>query len=820
MDWQLLVALGCSLFVLLVVHPNLIFSNTTTTGGDTGAHFIVPYFAGKEFFSHGSLTGWSPIWYDGFPLLGFYFPLPSLITWLVAHVIPYGVSFKLVTLVGSLGLPPSMYFLGRSARLRGAFPALLALGSLGFLMDPTFTIDGGNLLSTFAGEYSFSLSLTIGVCFLAVVMRGLDTRRQIAKAAILFGLCALAHLLPAIFVAAIAATYVFTGRQIRGVVRLVGVGVLGGGLIALWIVPFASTIAYSNSMGWEKVTTYMTSLAPMSLRPWIGMAIVGAVLSIIRRRRFGITFTLVGIVSALAFLLLPQGAVYNARMIPFYVFSIYVMAAAAAAEVGILIPELIIAVKFGWRDTGFDFWRGSGVGSEHPVMAADLSVRGFFVDIAPVERSTEAREHTLDHRDDWDTDLDDPRFRYSPARIRSIKALSSVIATIVFAGIFGVLVLPTTLNPASCTSTVTTSGCVSNWSAWNYSGYEGKPAWPEYERIMSMMRSVGSEYGCGRAMWEYNTNQGSFGTPMALMLLPYWTNGCVDSMEGLFFESSATTPYHFLNQSELSLSPSDAMTGLPYSGMNIPLGVEHLQLLGVRYFMATSPQVIEAANADPSLQLIRTLLPYDSSQSTSSVLNESWDVYLVKGSNLVQPLSYQPVVWKGMANGNPKWLTYAVNFYDTPSLWSVFPAQSGPSSWKTVPAGGSGAASAPEPRITVSHVVNAASSISFDVSKIGVPTLVKISYFPNWHVSGATGPYRVAPNLMVVVPTSRHVVLTYGMTSIGVLSEILSVVVIAGLLAVLVVRVETMSSLLGRIRRLVRVARVVPSGGDADRSTS
>ena len=44
---------------------------------------------------------------------------------------------------------------------------------------------------------------------------------------------------------------------------------------------------------------------------------------------------------------------------------------------------------------------------------------------------------------------------------------------------------------------------------------------------------------------------------------------------------------------------------------------------------------------------------------------------------------------------------------------------------------------------------------------------MKISYFPNWHVSGATGPYRVSPNLMVVVPTSHHVTLTYGNTSWG-----------------------------------------------------
>jgi hypothetical protein len=54
--------------------------------------------------------------------------------------------------------------------------------------------------------------------------------------------------------------------------------------------------------------------------------------------------------------------------------------------------------------------------------------------------------------------------------------------------------------------------------------------------------------------------------------------------------------------------------------------------------------------------------------------------------------------------------------------------------------------------------------VRFHVSRIGVPVLVKVSYFPNWHVAGASGPYRVTPNLMVVVPTSHDVTLTYGMS--------------------------------------------------------
>ena len=56
-------------------------------------------------------------------------------------------------------------------------------------------------------------------------------------------------------------------------------------------------------------------------------------------------------------------------------------------------------------------------------------------------------------------------------------------------------------------------------------------------------------------------------------------------------------------------------------------------------------------------------------------------------------------------------------------------------------------------------------SISFHVDKVGVPVVVKESYFPNWQVHGADGPYRLAPNLMVVIPRQHDVSLTYGLTA-------------------------------------------------------
>jgi hypothetical protein len=264
-------------------------------------------------------------------------------------------------------------------------------------------------------------------------------------------------------------------------------------------------------------------------------------------------------------------------------------------------------------------------------------------------------------------------------------------------------------------------------------------------------------------MWEYASGEDRFGTPEALMLLPYWTNNCVGSMEGLFFESSATTPYHFINQSELSAAPSDAQVGLNYGSVNVALGVQHLQMLGVKYYMAFSPTIIAQASANPSLKLVATTKAWPSP-------GVKWSIYLIKNSPVVQPLATLPVVVSNTA-GRTQWLDASQQWYNTPLLWRQLIASSGPSNWPRVnsmsslPTSFHGQSVAPT---SVSHVVQTSQSISFHVSKIGTPVLVKISFFPRWHATGATGPYRVSPNEMVVIPTSNDVSLVYGQqTGIG-----------------------------------------------------
>jgi hypothetical protein len=348
------------------------------------------------------------------------------------------------------------------------------------------------------------------------------------------------------------------------------------------------------------------------------------------------------------------------------------------------------------------------------------------------------------------------------------------------------IVVPPFIVPASSLPVTYGPNEVTNWSHFNYIGYEGQSSWNEYHSLMQTMQAVGDRYGCGRAMWEYSSSENRFGTPEALMLLPYWTNGCIDSMEGLLFESSTTTPYHFLNQAELSQGPSEPEVGLPYGPLDVTLGVRHLQMLGVRYFMAETPEVEQQAAADPALTLVARTGPWASNYG-GALTKTTWNIYLIKDSPLVTPLANDPVVLSGVKPAPSSWLAPSVAWYDDPTRWNVALAQDGPASWPRTSVTDIKATVKHAGTTRVSDVIQTDSSVHFHVSRVGTPVLVKVSYFPNWHASGAQGPYRVTPNLMVVVPTSHDVTLTYGGSSAGALGLLATVLGLIALLAMFVV---------------------------------
>jgi hypothetical protein len=876
-DWlQILVTVivlgGCFLFTFLALHPSKLFLNTMPAGGDMGAHVWAPWFLKNHLFPHGRISGWAPDWYDGFPALTYYFPGPYLAIALLSYVIPYGIAFKLVSVSGVLGLPFAAYGFGRMTGMRFPGPQLLAVATVPFLFDRYFTIWGGNIASTLAGEFSFSISLCLALLFIGVFSVSMRTGKYRWLAALLLAGTLFSHLLPTFFAIAGAVLVWLLQPGRRRFWRGLAIGVLGFGVTAWWLLPFIVRIGYSNDMGWERSTAFMKGLFPflcnshktdasvncpafnvvrpytMHLEVVVALAAAGVIGGIVLRRRTTLLITGLGLVFAGLFRFMPQGTLWNARMLPFWYLMVYFAAATCLAEsalaIGVLLgrvprrasltpygsgPDLEVApiaqaapeddrqlVGVGggshlaagvdWpADDGWDeVWDPpsgppvSGPSSDDPE-SGPLGSGPPGSDRPGSGRLGSGRSGSGPPGDDvWDEWPDDGGGDQElvpsrwPALIAPIVVLLFVLAFVGqaipdFQGFFNDVLGHYGIGGASERAAVNPN-FVSSWANWNYSGYQEKAAYPEYRDVVLTMAKVGQQNGCGRAMWEYESEEDRFGTPMALMLLPLWTNECIGSEEGLFFESSATVPYHFLDQSELSQNPSRAMRDLPYRSFNIVDGIQHMQLLGVRYYMAISPATQTAARSlttgpNPMLRLVAQTGNYQVSYTQGGSTADQarhWEIYEINDSAPVAGLSYLPAVMKGVSTTGRGWINTVLPWYQDASQWPVELAASGPADWPRV----KGATpNPPHVAVTPAVVTNIKTTddrISFDVDHTGTPVLVKTSYFPNWQATGANGPWRVAPNLMVVVPTSRHVSLHYGFTPVDDAGRVVTVAALAG----------------------------------------
>jgi hypothetical protein len=735
-----------TVIMMNVVHFNpinasadLIFDPTTPTGGDMGAHVWAPAYLRDHLLPNFQLSGWSMDWYGGLPTYRFYMVVPALAIVALDTFLAYGVAFKLVAIAGLVTLPLSCWAFGRLAEFRYPMPELFAFAGMAFALDESFSIYGGNLKSTMAGEFSFSIALSLMILGFGLLARGMRTGKYRSWAAIVLALAAVCHGIVLIYAAAGALVIVLINSDSWKRLRYgLTVGLCTVLLAAWWVGPFLLNHEYMTDMKYggrpeganDSFYAMFFPLTPPLDILITTLAIIGFVACIARRHLNG---TALGITALLTLALvyatresLPIiGLLWNPRLLPFLYFLRYLLMMVGAVEVAGLLANL-------WRNRAprtMLGWSGGSVTAGAVGMAV-LVVLGFMYEVLPGDgKQTEDGKSV---------------YAWGPFR--------------------------KTADGADAQG--------DGWSRYNFMGYEGRTSYPEYHDVVRTMADIGRTNGCGRATWENNEDNGQYGTTMALMLLPHWTDGCIASMEGLFFEASGTTPYHFLTTAAMSKQSSNPVRELRYVDNDAEIGVRHLQDLGVRYAMVRTDEAKREAAAQPGLELIATSGP--------------WEIYQVADSDIVVPLDTQPVVVEERGGDQrERNLELGTSWFQQPDEWAAIPADDGPSEWQRIDVTVDESRAVPEvrpadqepdtrsrqvdivvpqqpidavqlPQVEVTDVHLGEQELSFRVDQIGVPVLVKVSYFPNWQAEGADGPYRVAPNFMVVVPTAQEVRLYYG----------------------------------------------------------
>jgi hypothetical protein len=614
-----------------------------------------PWFLKESLLPDGWLSGWSPDWYAGFPFLHFYFPLTILIQALLSYVIPYEIAFKIGTVLGTFFMPFAFYALFRLLRFRWPAPLAAALGAMAFLFMDSFNIFGGNILSSFAGEYSFSLSVGLCMVFYGLAYReAVDDKGRPLLAAGVLALAVLNHLIPVIMVALSTPLLLWWSVQKRGPAATARrFGIIFGvafSLTAFWSIPFVVRLGYTTNMRWGGYEGLGT-LFPRELWLYHGLALAGGIVAWARHDRRVLLLALPGTIGALLYLWLPDGHIWNGRFVPFWHITVV---AVAAYALGALIPV--------------------------------------------VSRSV------------W-------------------KAKSNILAAL----------LTVCLVVASCGYILwdKRTTYIDYWIEWNFEGYESKDDYPVFERLNGAL----AELPRGRVMWEPGDALGRFGTPIALMALPYFADQ--PTMEGIYFESSVTTPFHFIMASAVAEAPSNPIRDLPYNEFDLERGIDQMELFDVAYFVAFSEEAVDAAAESDRLEEIDVV--------------DDYHIYEVGNQGPVLVPDYEPVVYSG-----PDWFGNVTRWFADGDLDVPF-VKEGPEAWARARDYGDLDRQSIRSPIEIETEVGQR-TIRFTTDAIGQPHWIKTSYFPNWKVDGAEGPFEGAPSLMFVVPTEETVTLTYSRT--------------------------------------------------------
>ena len=558
-----------------ILGDDLIFDDVTPTGGDMGSHVWAPAYLRDHLLPNFQLSGWSMDWYGGLPVYRFYMVVPALAMVLLDTVLPYGVAFKLVAISGLVSLPFTCWAFGRLARFRYPMPELFAFAGLCFALNESTTIYGGNVLATMAGEFSFSIAISLMMLGLGLLARGLDDGkgRLMMWASIVLALACLSHGIVLIYTAVGALVIVAcrsrrrplaaarqpdqpapgrrrwrpgsrlhrAGRRrpssassccsrrpsmlplgadrrrlpARGssrpsscasaagwswlpnqlfVKRLLYGASIGGLtllLAAFWVGPFLFNHDYMTDMkygfkpdgGSESFWSMLFDQEPFLDVLINTLAIIGLIAAIARRHVYGVALGLTGLIAvALVYLTrdsLPViGLLWNPRVLPWVYLMRYLMMMVGAVEVaGVLVN-----------------WLRNRPAREVPGVGHAVA----------------------------------DRRRHRPRRARRLR-----------------LRLPDAARAAARSATSTPGGRSApmhgmpdarsdGWPAYNFRGYESKPLYPEYHDLVQTMDDLGARddgAGCGRALWEIDNRDGvgngKYGTTMALMLLPFWTDGCI-----------------------------------------------------------------------------------------------------------------------------------------------------------------------------------------------------------------------------------------------------------------------------------------------------
>tara|TARA_B100000900_G_scaffold360378_1_gene332435 strand:+ start:1099 stop:3285 length:2187 start_codon:yes stop_codon:yes gene_type:complete len=689
--------------LLIFLRIDLIFLDTTPTGGDMGAHIVPTKYFVEELFYNFKISGWSNDWFAGYPAYYFYFPLPPSIVAILNFVLPFNISYKIMVLISLVLLVISIEKLINHNI--GTFSYIGFSGGLLFLLTESFTIYGGNLASSLAGQYSFTYSLAFAN-FAIYYIRISSQKYSVIKSATFLGLSLLSHIIPFLVYAPIFLFYFLFSKSIY-TEKAVGFFIFLF-LTLRFSVSLFLNLEFTTNMTYSPYTEIKDLIKPDILPFVIGIVVYVLFASrknlkqIISTTEMYLIFS-----STLLFFYGPEGALWNGRLVPFFNLGLIIIFFKIIED----RSDLLIRKLHG----------------KLLIISFYLICSSFFL------------------------------FSYIQ------KWQESYIVTVYFVA-FLILVLSIFsfnkpkfgLGVTLIALVISSVNFLPHWLNWNFTGYEKKNDWSDITNLYSGL----NELEPGRIIWEPNSDLNKYGTPMVLMTIPMFTNH--QSVEGLYFDSSITTPFHFVTVSGLAESPSNPVGGLSYINGDFDRGVEYMKELGVDYFISYTESITDKAVMSNELEYVFHSSPF----TVFKLYSDKVQVVNTEVTDFTQPELFDRIsnsIFK--QEKTESFFNLAMKEFKLDNKTRIVEGI-GSDELKILN------------KITfkgsdINNISISNNRISFQTEHPNELHIIKVSYFPNWKIENGSGPYRISPSFMGVIPYSNNVNITFKNT---VLEKVLTII--------------------------------------------
>ena len=714
------VALGSLLLIFLRVE--LVFSDLLPTGGDMGAHIVPTKFFVSELFNNFKLSGWSQDWFAGYPLYYFYFPLPPIIVSLLNFVFPFSISFKTMVLLSQVLLVLSIEMLMRKNTKQFSFYGY-GVGMI-YLLTESFTIFGGNLASSLAGQYSFTYSIAFANFSIFYLIKS-DYKNNTEIASLFIGLSVISHLIPFMIYLPIFA-FNFLKSNVK-IYKKISAFLLFLFVAIRFSVSLFLNLEFTTNMSYTPYTQ-ISDLVKSDILPFV----IGAIIYIVSSNRKSSLKAISGFeiyllfISTYLFFYGPESALWNGRIVPFFNLGIVFL------FFNLLQLDIEKLTK--------------KIQGRYSLIIVILLINSYLMYL---------------YYSNWGS-------TYTTSTMSIILII--LIMTLISLNSDNYLIYTTLVSV-----TFATISYLPHWVNWNFTGYESKNNWSD---ITSLYEGL-DELEPGRIMWEPNSDLNKYGTPMVLMTIPMFTDH--QSVEGLYFDSSTTTPFHFLTVSGLAERPSNPVGGLTYINGEFDKGIRLMQELGVDYFIAYTSSIKDKANMNKNFNFVFSNEVFNVySLNTSKVEVVEDNLYLFDSPDFYDRLK-NAVLREG---GEQSFFDAAYKSFKDETSYKIIEnydisfSDQNDKNTQTL--------------ITDLNIKN--NLITFKTNKPNMLHLIKVSYFPNWKITNGKGPFRISPSFMAVIPNEELVEIKFEKTNVEKALNLFSFLSLFGALLIIYVYKKRLNS--------------------------